>query len=318
MQSVGKPDLQNRRFRGFFCGLATLFLSFWLLSGCTEHELPPGTVASVNGELISLHSLQTLLDSRSAALGIQSRVSVAEMQQNYRQALAILIAHTLVRQELAARNMEVSEKELNDAINQIKDDFGEESLSGFLAEAALREEEWRQLMRDHLALKTFTERILQPSIKISLDELRSFYEEHKKEFELPPSALVCYAASDSKSALEAWCRALADREFEPAPMGHCQEVPIADLPLPWQGELTKLKSRSCGKIIEQENQWRVAGIIDKYNARLPELAEVFPIVENAILEQKKLAAFEKWLENKIAKARILGAPALFQRADARQ
>lgn len=318
MQSLGKRHLQKGCFCGPFRVLGTLFLSFWLLSGCTEQALPPGTVASVNGELISLHSLQALLDSRSAALGIQSRVSVAEMQQNYRQALATLIAHALVRQELAAHNMEVSEKELNDAINQIKDDFGEESLSGFLAEAALREEEWRQLMRDHLALRAFTERILQPSIRISLDELRSFYEGHKKEFELPPSALVCYATADNKSALEAWCKGFAEGEFEPKPLGHCQEVPLTDLPLPWQGELTRLKSRGCGKIIEQENQWRVAGIIEKYDARLPELAEIFPIVENAILEQKKLAAFEKWLENKIAKARILGAPALFQRADAGQ
>lgn len=319
MQPIDRvPHLHDRRFLRSFWTLAALFLTFCLLPGCTDQEFPPGTVASVNGELISLHSLQTLLDSRSAALGLQSRASLAEMQQNYRDALATLVAHTLVRQELAARAMEVSEKELNDAINQIKEDFGEESLSGFLAEASLREDEWRQLMRDHLALKTFAERILQPAITVSMDELRSFYEDHKKEFALPPSALMCYAVADSGSALEAWCRSLAADDFEPAPLGHCVEVPLADIPQPWQGEIRTIKKRSCGRIIEQENQWRVAGVIDKYDGRLPGLAEVFPLVERAILEQKKMVAFEKWLEGKIAKARILGAPALFPRTDAGQ
>ncbi len=309
------PRLQPRQLGLSFCTLALLFLSIWPLTGC-EQALPPGTVASVNGELISLHSLQTLLDSRSGAPGIQSRASVAELQQNYRDTLAILIAHTLVRQELAARGMEVGERELNEAIRRLKEDFGEESLSGFLAEASLREDEWRQLMRDHLALKTFTERILEPSISISLEEIRSFYEEHKNEFELPPSALICYATADNRNALEAWCRSLAAGDFEPEPLGHCLEAPLADIPEPWQREIRTRKTRGCGKIMEQENQWRVAGVIDKYNARLPGLAEIFPFVENAIFEQKKLAAFEQWLEGKIATAHILGAPALFPRADA--
>lgn len=291
--------------------LASLIMALFLCS-CDQPSLPPGTIASVNGEPISLRSVQALLDSRSAALGIPPRPSVGEMQQNYRHTLGILIAHTLVRQNLAEHGLEVSERQLDEAVNQVRADFGDEEFSDYLASASLREEEWRLLVRDHLALQVFAERILLPSIKIPLSEIRSYYDEHEAEFALPESVLVCHAASEKREAVDIWCSNLAHAAFEPGPLAQCVEIAVNDVPTPWQADLKKIKPRECGQIVEQEGQWRALGLLQKNSPKKLPLSEVYGLIENILLEQKKAAAFEKWLEQEMAKAAILAKPELFQ------
>lgn len=289
-----------------------LFLIFLILLICAcEQPLPQGTVALVNGEPISLYSVQALLDSRSAALGIPPRPSVAEMQENYRHAVGILTAHTLVRQELDSRGIGVNESDVDKAIHQVIGDYGEENLADFLAEASLREDEWRLLVRDHLALQTFTERILLPSIKITLNEIREYYNTHKQEFALPEHPLICHAAADRREALESWCDNLAEKDFEPGPLAQCMEVTAKDISLPWQNEIGKLEPSTCGSIIQQEGQWRVVGLRAKNMASVPPLSEVYGFIEKILLEQKKLEAFDEWLAHKMACARILCSPGIF-------
>lgn len=286
-------------------------LACLLLAACRGEALPPGTVASVNGELISLHSLQALLDSRSAALGVPPRPSVSEMRAKYRDALAILIAHALARQELEERGLAPRPEDLTEAISQIKEDYGAESLEGYLADASLREDDWRQLMRDHLALQTFTERVLLPSIRIPLPEVKAYYEEHRGELALPRSLRVCHAAAESAEALEAWCAGLGAADFVPGPLAQCVDITPGDAPDPWREDIKKLKPGACGRIIEQQGQWRVLGLVGRSQPRAPELSEIYGLIEGILLERKKTDAFNHWLERKAAASRILVNPELF-------
>lgn len=290
--------------------LIILALFFFLLAACeTDTPPPPGTIASVNGEHISLHAVQALMDSRSASMGIAARPSVSEMQRNYGQALATLIAHTLVRQDLAERGIIVSEEDLNQAIGQIEEDFGEENLEAYLADSFLRIDEWRQLMRDHVALETFIDRVLLPSIKINLDEIRAWYEENKEDLKTPANLRVCYAMESSRQGLEAWCATVAKEDFEPGPFAQCVDALPASLPDPWKTE--KIKPGACGKFVEEAKQWRTMAVIKKNDARLPQLSEVYALGENILLEEKKLNAFDAWLKKKIASSKIVAAPGLF-------
>lgn len=290
----------------FICGL--------LACSCEQKSLPPGTVASVNGETISLQSVETLLDSRSASLGISPRPSVSEMQTSYRQALAILIAHTLVRQELARRGLEVDESELNAAIDQIRADFGSESLGEFLSEASLREDEWRQLMRDHLALEVFTERLLLPSMPIvSLPEIRAYYDENKDKFTIPAGVFACFGVADDRSRLVDWCENIKNKDFSPGQETQCIDLTTDAIPEPWNNE--SIKAPACGRIIQQDGQWRVLAILAKNKETRLEISQVYAMIENILIEQKKQAAFERWLEKKMATSKILVNPELFALAN---
>lgn len=291
--------------------LASIFLALFVLCGCREQPLPPGTVASVNGELINLHALQALLDSRSAALGIPRRPSVADMRERYRYALSILIAHALVRQELAKLGIEIDEKDVDEAIEQIKEDFGADNLEEYFTEAFLREEEWRQLMRDQLSVRAFTERVLAPAARVSLAEIKQYYNDHRESFMMPRAIRICHAQAAEKEELEAWCRAENSDEFERSPLSRCMDTRPETVGEPWAKELKKLAPGKCGRIIEQDGQWRALALARRYEEGARQLSEVYALIESLLQEEKKLTAFNKWLEQKLAQSRILASPGLF-------
>lgn len=280
------------------------------LYGCQESTPPPGTVARINGETISLHAVQALLDSRTQALGIPPRPSVAEMQTRYAQATGILLAHTLVRQELAARGLGVTDAELDAAVAKIKAEYGEAGLESFLAESLLREDEWRQLMRDHLSLEIFSRRVLDPAIRVEREEMRRWYGEHEADFAKPETWRVCLKQGETKASVESWCGQSFNGEVnEEGEL--CQSALPEEVPQPWQQEFRNFKPGRCGKIIESEGSWRTVALIRKEEAKTAKLSEVYPVVEAALLAEKRAAAFDAWLEQRLQQAKIEVMPGLF-------
>lgn len=286
-----------------------LALLCWFLTAC-EETTPPGTVAQVNGEPISLHSVQALMDSRTGALGIAPKPSVAEMQERYAEATRIMVVHTLVRQELQAKGLAVDDAELDAAIAQIKSDYGEAGLEEFLADASLREDEWRQLVRDYLSLAKFSQRILDPTIRIDRDELRQWYKEHEAQFKKPETWRVCFKGGESREELEQWCRGwLEDPGRQEG--SQCSSVLPQEVPDPWQTDFKKIAPGKCGKITKDAGQWHTIALLRKDAAKTVKLSEAYPVVERAIISEKRLAAFDNWLKEKLTQANVKAMPGLF-------
>lgn len=300
------------------------------LAACIEKRLPDGVVATINDEAIQLSAVQTLMDSRSASLGIPHRPSLEAMKNRYGSALGALIVHALVRQELARKGLAVTDAALKHVIDQVREDFGPGGLEQFLTDASVREADWKNLMRDHLAMEIFQKRILLPGIKVSLDEARAYYARHKADFMLPSYQDICFASAPQKEILTAYCQAFAVRlkaqpkeavaaEFaslsgaaaqESGALAQCLEVQQIETPPAWRKELETLTPPICGQIRQQDGEWRVAALAGRQQGRALELAEAYPLIESILLEEKKSAAFAQWLEKSIANSKILVAPEL--------
>lgn len=301
-----------------------------MLAACIEKKLPDGIVATINGEAIRLSSVQALMDSRSASLGIPHRPSLETMKTRYGNALSTLVIHTLARQELARQGLAVSDAELEQAIDEVRADFGPGGLEQFLTDASVREADWKDLMRDHLAMELFQKRVLLPSAKVSLDEARAYYARHKADFALPSYLDVCLASAPQKEMLAAYCRAFsagvkaraeeaAKAEFaslsgaaaeESGVLAQCLEVQRAETPPAWRKELETLAPGACGQMRQQDGEWRVVALAGRQAGRALELAEAYPLIESILLEEKKSAAFAQWLEKSIARSTIMVAPEL--------
>ena len=276
------------------------------LAGCFEERLPDGVVASINGEPIRLSTVQALMDSRSVSLGIPHRPSLAAMKSGYGGALGTLIVHALVRQDLARRGMAVTDAALAHAIGEVEADYGAEALAQFLTDSSLGEEDWKALMRDHLAMEMFRKRVLLPAIQVSLDEARAYYEQHKADFVLPGYVDVCFAASPDKEALATYCESFATRfKAQPAEaaeaefatlsgaaahdsgvLAQCQEVTPEEVPPAWRRELTTLKPGTCGQARQQDGEWRAVALAGRQRGHALELAEAYPLIEAFLLEDK--------------------------------
>lgn len=314
------------RRRRLFC----LLFACLMLFGCRERRLPEGVMASVNGEPIHLTDVQAIMDSRSTSLGIPLRPSLEDMKSRYGGALGTLIVHTLVRQDLARRGLSVTDAALEHAVDQVRADFGPGGLEKFLTDSSLREADWKVLMRDYLAMDIFRKRVLLPAIQVSLEEARAYYQEHKAEFLLPGSVDVCFATAPDREALTAYCESFATRfrsqpgdtaeaqfPFPPAvapndsgALAQCMEARPDEVPPAWRKELETLKPGSCGQPRQQEGEWRIMALAGRHRGRALDLAEAYPLIEAILLEEKKSAAFGKWLEDSLARSEILVAPEL--------
>lgn len=266
----------------------------------------------VNGEPIYLHSLETLLDSRSSGYTYHAQTDVEDMQKSYAHALSVLLAHALVRQELKQREIKLPEKSEDGVIKDLNEEIGEASLEDFLTEGSIRKDDWQQLMSDYQALEIFRNQVLLPNIRIELDEIRTYYEKHKDDFRLPSYIRACFLNAAEKGELEALCKGVEEQDISESPLALCADVESNMLPSPWQEEQASIKLNSCGKFRHEKDSWQTVAILARSSARVPKLAEIYVLIEKILLEEKQQAAFDKWLADKVANSSIMVVPELNQ------
>ena len=288
-----------------------LFCCF-LLAACLESRLPEGVVATVNGEPVHLRSVQSLLDSRSAALGTLPSSSLENMKRRYGEALGTLIIHALVRQELEHRQIPVGDAALELAVAQVRGDYEPGGLSKFLADESLDEADWQALMRDHLAMLTFEKRVLLPGIRVSLDEVRAYYREHQADFQLPETLDLCLISGEERSALDVFCAAFPAGRKTPRSdlLVQCLEVRGDEVPPPWNKDTSALKPGACAPARRQNGSWQTVALVERQKAHSLDMADAYPLIEHILLERKKNAAFEQWLEGSLSRAIIKVSPLL--------
>ena len=278
-----------------------------LLAACYEARLPDGVVATVNGEAITLRRLQTLLDSRSPSMGAMRTPSLENMQREYGEALGTLIIYALVRQDLQRLQMAVSPATLEAAFREVKNDYGGgDGLDKFLAEESLDPAEWRALLLDHLSLLAFEKKVLASGIRISLPELRDYYQTHEDDFKMPETLRVCLISAESRKDVEGFCAVF------PGGMGdarkkvqlQCLNVRSGDLPQSWQKAAAALKPGQCAPPRQEDGLWRGLALVENRPPTQMNLAETYPIVESVLREQKMAEAFEDWLGKSLSTSTI--------------
>ncbi len=279
-----------------------------LLAACFETRLPDGVVATVNGEPISLRRLQTLLDSRSPSLGAMRTPTLENMRREYGEVLGTLIIYALVRQDLQRLQMSVSPAMLETALAEVRNDYGgADGLEKYLAEESIDPAEWRALLLDHLSMLSFEKRVLAAGIRVSLPELRDYYQTHEDDFQMPETLRVCLISGESRKDVEGFCAVFPGgmNEARSKVQLQCQNVRPADLPQTWRKAAAGLKPGQCAPVRQEEGLWRSLGLIENRPPAHISLAEAYPLVEGILREQKMSEAFERWLEKALADSVIM-------------
>ena len=305
IQAFALPKAVQRTLRPLCVWLACCCCL--LLAACLEARLPDGVVATVNGEPITLRRLQTLLDSRSPSLGAMRKPSLENMRREYGEGLGTLIIYALVRQDLQRLQMTVSPATMEAAVAEVKNDYGGgDGLDKFLAEESLDPAEWRALLFEHLSMLTFERRVLAPGIRISLPELRDYYQTHEDDFRMPETLRVCLVSAESRKDVEGFCAVFPGGlgEARKNVQLQCLNVRSGDLPQNWQKAAAALKPGQCAPPRQEDGLWRGLALLEIHPPAQMNLAETYPIVENILREQKMSEAFESWLEKSLSSSVI--------------
>ncbi|MDR2694886.1 MAG: SurA N-terminal domain-containing protein, partial [Deltaproteobacteria bacterium] len=158
------------------------------VAGCLRESLPAGTVATVNGQPISLRLLNAVQAlSYFQRAGTAPELSVDALRKQYGIALASLIVQSLVVQELRHAGLEVTPERVRAEEARIRADYPGGEFEQALLEIQMDIQTWRELLQNQLALRLFAEKVLSRDAAPSLQEVQAYYARHEKEFSYPAS-----------------------------------------------------------------------------------------------------------------------------------
>lgn len=308
-----------------------------LLGGCLQEQLPPGVVARINGEHITLREVEALLSVSGAGLPVggvlqeentdkepllqpgRQDQSVEALRSKYGETLSVLISWKLVRQALEQDALGISDEAVQKAEQAVRADYPLDEFEKNLQEEFIDVETWREFLEYRLALLRFQEMVLRPRITVEAAEVEAWYAEHKAAYTFPARVGIVVYTGVSRAQMDVVRKELLEG-VEPAPHEQLTEQAL-HVPLPRLApQLQKdLKTAGNGKpttVTETDDGlFQVIVLVDETPARTMDVVQAYGLIEDALIEEKMAPLFDDWLNKATKKAKIEVNPSLLPRKD---
>ena len=290
--------------------LATVLLVL-TLGACTPEAEEPGVVARVNGEPIRLAQLEYQHDLLRLGDGDGFVPTVEMLRQEYGDILAELIVLELVDQELERLGIGVSDEEVQALERTVRADYpDEETFEQTLVEEYIDIDTWRRMLRYHAAMEKFFQQVLRPSIKIDYKEAEDYYRRHIQEFYLPERFRLMVVRGRVQTQVEEAAAAArksgGDVQLPAGVSARTAMIRADRLPDQWREALGGTGDDDGGNMATIKDIDGYVGLVllEKLPPKLLDPTQAYPLVEEALLEQKLNEAFAQWLARAQAQAEI--------------
>lgn len=214
-----------------------VFTPLFLASG--ETVLPHQTIATVNGDPITLAELLAVHETSTFITSTSLPYSVDLLKEEYHFILQELITHALIRQEIEARGILVTEIDLQNAEREKRASYamqdhlemsrrhqentrlyGEkaealqkiDTFSDLLLEQGISLEDWRTMLARQVMKRVFLEQVIEPTILLQAEDIEAAYRAHPELLTLEKRVQCCLFHVNSRETAEAVLCALGQEE----------------------------------------------------------------------------------------------------------
>jgi foldase protein PrsA len=181
-----------RKLHAFLLALSLLAL---VAAGCggDDQNVPDGAVAVVGGEEISKSEFDALMARAKSSYEQNKRefpkAGTAEYKTLQNQAVQYLVQQEKYRQKADELDVEVEDKEVDDRLKQIKQQYfgGDDSkFQDNLKQQGLTEEQVRSEIENQLISEKIYEKVTE-GVKVTDDEIEKYYNSHKTDYKVAES-----------------------------------------------------------------------------------------------------------------------------------
>ena len=290
-----------------------LLCMLWLclatsVAGCSRESLPAGTVATVNGQPISLRLLNAVqVLSYFQRAGNASELSVDALRQQYGIALASLIAHSLVSQELRKNDLAVSPERMLAEEARIRAEYPGGEFDQTLLEGQMDIQTWRELLHNQLALELFAAKVLSRDVEASLQEVQAYYAQHEQSFSIPASLYLRIISGTERADVERVRAALqqsSDLVFPPGVVEQKTAMSKAAVPEEWSKDIAALRPGDMSPVKKIQSRYQAVQMLEEVPAGRMSIVEAYPIIEQALIAEKVEEKYAHWIEQAVLKADI--------------
>ncbi|MGE0085523.1 MAG: SurA N-terminal domain-containing protein [Desulfococcaceae bacterium] len=323
MQNSMNHDFRKSKQTGFITVLCLCVFLF--MSGPARGEVVDRIVAVVNDDIISLFELNRVMTPyaekiREAGYSDEKK---GEMLFKVREdILSQLIDQKLTDQEAKRSNISVSEKEIDNAIERVKQagSYSDEQLREGLKKEGLTLEEYRSRIKEQILRTKLVNVAVKSKIVLTDEEVKKYYEEHIDEYRGDKKyrlrnillSLPSFAGESEKQEVRKRMEAIVQefksgtpfetlaREFSESSMaeegGYLGEFSFNDISSQLKSALFDLKEGDITRILDTEQGIQVffiEKIIPEANKSLEKVTiEIEEKLYNEIVNKQ----FQTWLE----------------------
>ena len=175
--------------------LLVALLALGVLAGCggDDQNVPDGAVAVVGGEEITKAEFDGLMARAKSSYEQNKRafpkVGTPEYKTLQNQAVAYLVQQEKYRQKAEDLDVKVSDKEVDDRLNQVKQQYfqgKQEEFEKNLKQQGLTEEQVRDEIENQLISEKIYEQVTE-GVKVTDAEIQKYYDGHKKDYKVAES-----------------------------------------------------------------------------------------------------------------------------------
>lgn len=258
-----------------------------------------------------LDTLEYIHDMESLANEGDGIPSVEVLRSEYRDILSGLIVSELVRQELSRLGLEVTDQEFLEEEEMIRADYPEGEFEEMLREQYVDIDHWRIQMRDQLAMRKFMQQVLRPTIKIDYKEAEEYYKAHIADFVMPASMRLLVIRGPNQQIVEGAVAKFREEKDIPGLSKAFTELEVRELvmnekrlPAIWKASLRGLKVGQNSGVIKEKFGYEALVVLERTPEKVLSPTQVYPLVEEVLLERKLEQAFDAWLDGAVSNARI--------------
>ena len=178
----------DSKFRRLIIMAAVLVVTcFYAASNVKSAEVVDRIVAAVNDDVITLRELNSVLQPYTQQIRMRKYSEEHERRMLFKlrqDLLNKLIADKLTDQEIKRLNIKVSPKELDNAIERLKDKkfYTDEQLRRVLARDGMSLEDLRQKMEEQILRRRLIDQEVNSKIVVTKEDIRAYYENHPDEY----------------------------------------------------------------------------------------------------------------------------------------
>lgn len=315
--------MTRRRMLAFALALLAVFAT---AAGCSRPGRDEaGVVARVNGRPITLAMVEFQYDLEHFEALTGQMPSVSALREAYGEILGQLVAQELVAQELAKRGQDVTDEELKAAETRIRADYPGDSFQKMLADEYIDLSMWRRHLRYSCGLEKFQRLVLRPSIHLDYRDVEAYYRTHLDAFRLPERVRLLVVMTTDRAlatrVLAAHARTPDAAALQAAyPAAQVREMTIArELLVPsWAEALRDGDAAATGKGVVVPDRLGFEGLLllERLPAQTLDIAQAYPRVEAALVDERLQQAFEVWLAKAVDASVIrVSARLLHKRTD---
>jgi hypothetical protein len=232
---------------------------------------------------------------------------VDALRKQYGIALASLIVHSLVTQELRKLGLEVPPERIRTEEAHIRADYPGGEFEQALLETQMDIQTWRELLHNQLALELFAEKVLSRDVDPSLEEILAYYARYEKDFAYPASLYLRLISGADQTQVENTRTALLETPNALLPPGILEQkmaMTKDSIPEEWRKDIDALKPGEISPVRKGLFQYQAVQLLEAMPANRMNALEAYPLVEQAFFEQKIEEKYAEWIEQAVQKADI--------------